>query len=124
VRRGAWSVAALATLAVLLPGATSAKPINPTRVQVVAKEFYYALSRHSVVAGPSIVELVNFGEDPHDLRLERVGGTRVYGTPIIQPGAYYDLSVKLLPGKYQLWCSVANHRELGMEAVLTVTAGK
>ena len=116
------AAAAVAALAVVFPGGAAAKTVNPTRVQVVAKEFYYALSRHSVVAGPSIVELVDFGEDPHDLRLERVGGTHVYGTPIVQPGAYYDLSVKLLPGKYMLWCSVANHRQLGMQAILTVKA--
>jgi plastocyanin len=114
------AAATLAALAVLFPAVASATAINPSRVQVVAKEFSYALSRHSVVAGPAIVELVNFGQDPHDLRLERVGGTHIYGTPIIQPGAYYDLSVKLLPGKYDLWCSVANHRQLGMQAVLVV----
>jgi hypothetical protein len=89
-------------------------------VQVSAKEFFYSLSRHKVVAGPAIVELVNFGEDPHDLRLERIGGGRVWKTPLVYPGAYYDLEAKLVPGRYRLWCSVANHRRLGMTAVLTV----
>ena len=101
-----------------LPPAAALPPL--TRVQVTAKEFYFTLSRQTVQAGPAIIELVNFGEDPHDLRLQRVGGAHIAGTPEVQPGDYYDLSVELLPGKYKLWCSIANHRALGMQATLTV----
>jgi plastocyanin len=113
------AAAALAALS-LTAGAGSASTPAPARVQVSAKEFYYVLSRHSVKAGPAIVELANFGEDPHDLRIQRVGARHVGGTPEVQPGDYYDLSVKLLPGRYRLWCSIGNHRRLGMQAVLTV----
>jgi plastocyanin len=112
------AAAATAALA-FAPAAASLAPA-PARVQVSAKEFFYSLSRHKVVAGPAIVELVNFGEDPHDLRLERIGGGRVWKTPLVYPGAYYDLEAKLVPGRYRLWCSVGNHRRLGMTAVLTV----
>jgi plastocyanin len=115
---------ALAALAALLlaPASTAAAP-PPTRVQVAAKEFYFVLSRRTVTAGPAVVELVNFGEDPHDLRIERVGGTHVYRTPVVQPGpaSFYDLSLTLVPGKYRLWCGIANHRQLGMQALLVVT---
>jgi plastocyanin len=106
----------------LVAPASSALAPVPARVQVSAKEFFYALSRHTVAAGPAIVELVNFGEDPHDLRLERIGGGRLWKTPLVYPGSYYDLSATLVPGRYRLWCSVANHRRLGMQAVLTVVA--
>ena len=85
-----------------------------------AKEFWFALSRSKVTEGPAIVELVNFGEDPHDLRLRRIGGTRTYRTPLVQPGGYFDLELKLLPGRYKLWCSIANHEALGMKATLVV----
>jgi plastocyanin len=95
-------------------------PHPPARVQVAAQEYSFALSRAAIKAGPAIVELANFGEDPHDLRMERIGGKRVYATPVVQPGDQYDLVVKLLPGKYRLWCSIANHRTLGMQAVLIV----
>ena len=101
-------------------GAASAATPAPARVQVAAKEFYFVLSRHAVVAGPAIVELVNFGEDPHDLRLQRIGGTRLYRTPQVEPGDHYDLSLTLQPGRYRVWCSIANHRALGMSAALTV----
>ena len=53
-----------------------------------------------------------------------MGGGRLYRTPEVHPGDYYDLELKLVPGKYRLWCSIANHRKLGMNAVLTVVAAK
>ena len=62
----------------------------------MAKEFYFALSRRTVPAGPAIVELVNFGQDEHDLRIQRVGGAHIAGTPVVEPGDYYDLSITLL----------------------------
>ena len=93
----------------------------PARVQVAAQEFHFVLSRSAIKAGPAIVELVNFGEDPHDLRLRRVGGTRTYATPLLQPGERYDLVFRsLAAGRYVLWCGVAGHRAAGMSAALVV----
>jgi plastocyanin len=116
--------ASAAAVALFLAPASNALAPAPARVQVSAKEFFFALSRHTVIAGPAIVELVNFGEDPHDLRLERLGGGRVWKTPLVYPGAYYDLETTLVPGRYRLWCSIGNHRKLGMTALLTVVARK
>jgi plastocyanin len=113
--------AAVASAVVLVPAAAPA-PVYPNRVQVTAKEYFFAVSRRTVPPGPAIVELVNFGEDPHDLRLQRVGGAHIAGTAVVQPGAYFDLSTRLLPGKYVLWCSIADHRRLGMQATLIVTS--
>ena len=92
----------------------------PARVQVQAQEFAFTLSRLSIKAGPAIVELVNRGEDAHDLRMKRVGGTRVYSWPTVQPGAYADRAYRLLPGTYVLWCGIADHRQRGMTARLVV----
>ena len=92
----------------------------PARVQVVAQEFRYALSRQTIKAGWAVIELRNAGQDAHDLRLRRVGGTRIYVWPVSQPGAVVDRTVKLLPGRYRLYCGVANHRALGMQATLVV----
>lgn len=47
----------------------SAQTQPPARVQVVAQEFRYSLSRSTVRAGHVIVELVNRGQDTHDLDL-------------------------------------------------------
>jgi plastocyanin len=95
-------------------------PSPPARVQVVAQEFRYSLSRASVKAGSVIVELVNRGQDAHDLDLRRVGGTRVYRFPSVQPGQVVDREWTLAPGTYVLWCAMPGHRELGMQAVLRV----
>ena len=92
----------------------------PARVQVVAQEFRYSLSRQTIKAGWAVIELRNAGEDAHDLRLRRVEGTRVYVWPVSQPGTVVDRTVKLLPGRYRLYCGVANHRTLGMQATLVV----
>jgi hypothetical protein len=95
-------------------------PAPPARVQVVAQEFRFSLSRPEVKSGPVVVELVNRGQDTHDLDLRRVGGTRIYRFPSVQPGQVADREWTLAPGTYLLWCAVADHRELGMHAVLRV----
>jgi hypothetical protein len=92
----------------------------PARVQVVAQEFSYRLSRTRVRAGRVIVELVNRGQDTHDLDIRRIGGTRIYHFPSAQPGQVVDRQLRLSPGRYLLWCAIADHREQGMHAVLRV----
>jgi len=104
--------------------AAQTPPPPPARVQVVAQEFRFSLSRLRVRAGLVVVELVNAGEDAHDLRLRRAGGGRVVSWPTLQPGAHFDRELKLRPGRYSLWCSLPGHRALGMEAVLVVTRPK
>ncbi|MEI7760975.1 MAG: hypothetical protein WCJ67_09445 [Thermoleophilia bacterium] len=118
MKQPATLVAALAAAAVASAAPATVTP--PARLQVTAKEFYLALSSPTVKSGPAIVELVNFGEDPHDMRLRRVGGGRVYRIPVVQPGRFRDLSLKLLPGRYKLWCSLPPHEALGMKAFVTV----
>jgi hypothetical protein len=96
----------------------------PARVQVVAQEFSYSLSRTKVRAGRVILELVNRGQDTHDLDLRRIGGTRIFRFPDVQPGRVVDREWKLAPGRYKLWCAVADHNERGMHAVLRVVRSK
>jgi hypothetical protein len=92
----------------------------PAHVQVVAREYSYALSRRVVRAGSVIVELVNGGEDAHDLTLRRVGGTRTYLVPAVQPGSHVDVEFRLRRGRYVLSCSLPGHSSLGMRALLFV----
>ncbi len=93
----------------------------PARVQIVAQEFRYALSRRTIKAGRAILELRNMGEDVHDLVLERADGSRVVlRWPAAQPGAVIDRALTLKPGVYRFICTVANHRSLGMQARLVV----
>jgi hypothetical protein len=90
------------------------------RLGVSASEFHLTLSRGSVKAGRTIIQLQNDGQDVHDLRLRRIGGRRTYSFPVTSPGGRSTLTLRLLPGRYRLWCSVANHAQLGMRAVLRV----
>jgi hypothetical protein len=110
--------AAAGALVVAVP--TAAAPVNPARVQVAAEEFRLTLSRLKLKAGPVIVQLANFGEDPHDLKFRRAGGTRTYVIRETAPGEDRDLEVELLPGRFTLWCSIADHRKRGMQATLLV----
>jgi uncharacterized cupredoxin-like copper-binding protein len=104
------------------PAVFMARP--PARVQVVAQEFSYSLSRREVTAGNVVIELVNRGQDTHDLDIERVGGTRIYHFPKVDPGQSVDRELKLRPGTYRLWCAIADHKERGMRATLRVVARK
>jgi plastocyanin len=115
-------VAALLATAALAPGAAGAAA--PARLQVVAHEFSFTLSRQHVRAGLVTIELQNLGEDAHDLRLQRAGARHVSGLGVVQAGQVEDATLKLAPGRYSLWCSLGNHRQLGMVAALVVTPAR
>jgi plastocyanin len=99
----------------------AAAPRPPARVQVVAREYSFSLSRLQVHSGTAVIELANFGQDLHDLRVQRLGARHVAGLGVVSPGKRGELTVKLAPGRYSFWCSVANHRKLGMRTTLVVT---
>ncbi len=92
----------------------------PTRVQAVADEFRFSLSRSRVPAGRVTIELANFGEDTHDFKLRRVGGTHVYTIGKTLPGARTSKTIKLRHGRFKYWCSVADHKARGMKGTLRV----
>jgi plastocyanin len=117
VRLLALIAAAACTFAL---GSAAARALAPARMQVVAQEFSFSLSRMQVKPGQAVLELANFGQDPHDLRVQRVGRRHIAGTPVVEPGQRVELSLKLVPGRYVLWCSIAEHRQHGMRATLIV----
>jgi plastocyanin len=99
------------------------------RVQVVEREFTLTLSRPKVTAGQVIVEMVNMGEDPHNVYLQRIGSS----DPVLwvghedypqeheyEPGTVRASTFDLAPGVYKVWCEVNGHESLGMVARLTV----
>jgi hypothetical protein len=110
----------LLVLALAAPSLAAGKP-GPARVQVVAEEFSLTLSRRTLVAGPAIVELANFGEDPHDLKLRRqAAGAPTLTIAEVGPSRQAQLRARLAPGRFVLWCSIADHRQRGMQAHITV----
>jgi len=52
--------------------------------------------------------------------LKRVGGTKTYVVRVTQSEGTSTISTSLRPGTFKLWCSLANHRALGIEAKLVV----
>ena len=98
--------------------AQAAAPLG--RVQVVAVEFHYRLSRVRVPAGQVRIELANFGQDEHNLTVRKVGTTKVVTMPVALPGTRETATLRLKPGLYVLKCTMANHAMLGMKARLRV----
>lgn len=100
--------------------AAAARPKRSTAVGVGAREFRLAVYRSRVRAGEIRFNLVNYGEDAHDL-VVRDGGGRVRGRSVeVRPGRRTTLTVRLGRGGYRLSCDVADHAQLGMRASLKV----
>jgi plastocyanin len=101
-----------------VPAAPPGAPLS-RYVSVTAREFYLTLSRPLVGAGQVTVELRNYGEDPHDLVVER-SGTEVGRWGEIGPGGVQAKTLSLTAGSYTLLCSIEGHEEIGMKATLMV----
>lgn len=85
----------------------------------------YTLSRQTVRAGQLTVQLLNKGEDPHDMEMERLNEAgepvgEAVSIPVTAPGEGKTVSVNVEPGRYRMWCNLFHHAEEGMEATITV----
>ena len=67
--------------------------------------------------GEIALNVVNFGEDPHDLTID--GHAQV----ALAPGQAAQLKLTLPAGEYRLYCSLEGHVQLGMTAQLLVKDG-
>jgi hypothetical protein len=119
------TVTVLAALALAVGGlpaahAGAADP-PPARLFVNAKEWSLVLSRQSLKAGQARIQLFNAGQDAHDLRLRRAGGTGTLAIGATTPGNLSELRALLRPGKWRLWCSLPGHAKAGMHATLIVS---
>ena len=125
-RRGALGALAgclmvLVAVSCAIAGVSSSRRA-PARLLVSGQEYSLFLSRQTLRSGPAVIQFLNRGQDPHDLRLRRAGRTSGYAAkaPEIRPGKLVELDARLAPGRYRLWCSLPGHRARGMRAVLTV----
>jgi uncharacterized cupredoxin-like copper-binding protein len=120
-RLAALAACGLAYAAIALAPAHGATP-GPTRVLVRGEEYDLLLSQLKVNPGDAIVELYNAGEDSHDLQIQRTGDGDQLSIGELPPGELGELALHLRrDSRYVMWCSLANHRELGMEASLRVS---
>lgn len=114
---------ALAAAAVAAAFPLGAAARAPARVQVVEREYSLTLSRLWVRSGPAIVNVVNFGQDSHDLvvvRRARGAKAKRVRTQVLRPHESVELHLRLAPGRYELYCSLPGHRAAGMRATLVV----
>lgn len=96
--------------------------VAPARLQVQESEWDLTLSRAVVEPGQVIVEAVNNGEDPHDLKLVREGsGEEPLDLGGLTPGEIRAATFGLAAGSWKLYCSLPGHEALGMSATLAVT---
>lgn len=79
----------------------------------------YVEDSASAEAGAVTISFVNESPTPHDTRIEGSDGEDLGGTEVIS-GETAEATLELEPGEYTFYCSVAGHREAGMEGTLTV----
>jgi plastocyanin len=104
-------------------GATGAKEkaASAGKVAVAADpsgQLKYVQSSLSADAGKTTFNFVNASTVPHDFTIEK-DGNKVDGTDVISKSKA-PLTVTLDAGEYTYYCSVAGHRQAGMEGTLTV----
>ena len=95
---------------------TTPKP-QATTVQVTESEFKIVLASTDLKAGKITFDVKNDGAIPHDLA---IAGTSDK-TKLIPAKGSAQLSVTLKPGTYELYCTVAGHKEAGMDLKVTVS---
>jgi plastocyanin len=107
------------------PGTTapesSAAPAEARTVTASEGEMYIDLSEDAFTPGSYTIEVVNEGKATHDLVVER-DGEDVAATENIGPGESATLTVTLEEGDYVFYCSIGNHRAMGMATTVTVGA--
>jgi len=95
--------------------------LPPTPVGVGEREWRIALYRSHVPVGVVHFNARNFGEDGHDLSVRTARGKVLKTLPELKPGSTGTLRVRLRkPGRYVVFCSLADHEARGMRAVLRV----
>jgi plastocyanin len=121
------------------PGTTSPSGATPpastpepeaNAVSITANDhtnpYGYAPSRKTVKSGDLTVQLINVGEDEHNMDMQKVGPGNSPESPIIvtvsaaSKGASTPTTVDVEPGTYRMWCTLPGHAAKGMETTITV----
>jgi plastocyanin len=96
-------------------GSSEAEAITATEA-----DFSIALDQDSLTAGTYAITVVNNGSATHDLAVEEDGTTKATSDKI-GPGESTTLTVDLDAGEYVFYCSIGNHRAMGMEITVPVS---
>ena len=96
-------------------GSSEAEALTATETN-----FKISLDEDHVKAGSYAIKVVNNGNATHNLAVEEDGTTKATSDSIA-PGESTTLTVDLDAGEYVFYCSIGNHRAMGMEIDVTVT---
>jgi plastocyanin len=98
---------------------SSSAAVAGTAVTATEKEYSISLSTQTFTSGPYTFTVHNTGETAHNLTIEGPGVDK-QATSTIQPGQTATLAVTFQKGTYELWCSVDEHKDQGMDLHITV----
>jgi uncharacterized cupredoxin-like copper-binding protein len=89
-------------------------------VDLTATEFKFDPSEPTVKSGNVSFNLKNDGQVTHSLEIEDVNGEDKELEGSVSPGSNGTLTVNLAPGKYEFYCPIDSHKQMGMTGEITV----
>jgi plastocyanin len=95
-------------------GQSQAKSLTATETN-----FKIAFDSTDLTAGTYDIKVVNSGSATHNLTVEEDGTVKAH-TDNLAPGDTATLTVDLDAGEYVFYCSIDNHRAMGMELTAQV----
>jgi plastocyanin len=96
-------------------GSSEAEALTATETN-----FKISLDEDHLKAGTYTITVVNDGQATHNLAVEENGTTKATSDSI-GPGEKTTLKVDLDAGQYVFYCSIGNHRAMGMETTVSVS---
>ena len=116
-----WAVRAFGAIACAISVASCGADDGPGPLTVRGKDIFFEPAALSLTPGPQSVRFVNVGALPHNLVFEPESGLVAGDAEIfLDAGESETYELDLAPGTYTFFCSVAGHREAGMEGTITV----
>jgi hypothetical protein len=115
-------LALIGLLAILAAGCGHTQVVGDSRtLQVGITEYRIVPDSAKVKEGTLTIVVHNYGILTHNLEITQ--GSQTEGTTIpIWPGGSADLTVALLPGKYQMLSTLLSDQALGIYGTLTVVS--
>jgi len=96
--------------------AAPAPAAGGTMVNVIEKDFSFALDMSTVPAGTVTFNIVNQGGTPHNIEFTSINKV----SETINGGQTTKFTVDFKPGSYPYICNIPGHLQLGMKGTLTV----
>lgn len=98
---------------------SSSSAASGTPLKVVEEDYSITPSKSSLPPGAYTFQINNEGKTAHNLTVAGPGVSAA-ASPEIAPGQSGQLTVTLMKGSYELWCSIDGHKDLGMDIHLAV----